>query len=107
MTYQSFPFEGSNDVGRLAQRVDEVGGYAVTTGYGYDGNDQVTTVTYPSGRIVSYDRDDADRVTRVFETAAGRDYAFGMTYHPSGALETYTAGNNIPTTITYDPDRYW
>jgi YD repeat-containing protein len=93
--------------GRLAQRQDEIGGFAFTTTYGYNANDHVTTLTYPSGRIVRYDRDGAGRIMRVFETAASRDYAFGMAYHAAGALATYTAGNKIPTTNTYDPARYW
>ena len=92
--------------GRLVQRQDEIGGYAFATTYGYNRNDQVTTLAYPSGRIVGYDHDGGGRITRVLETAAGRHYAFGMTYHPSGALATYTAGNTIRTTIAYDPARY-
>jgi YD repeat-containing protein len=93
--------------GRLAQRRDEVSGYAFTTSYGYSGNDHVTSTTYPSGRTVGFDRDGAGRATRIFETAAGRDYALGITYHQSGALATYTAGNGVVTAITYTPDRYW
>ena len=45
--------------------------------------------------------------TSVSEPAAGRDYAFGLTYHPSGALRTYTGGNLIQTTIGFDQHRYW
>ena len=69
---------------------------------------EIATIAYPTGRVIGYERADAEgRVTRVFESAAGRDYAFGMTYHPSGALAGYTAGNNVATTVTYDPARYW
>jgi YD repeat-containing protein len=94
--------------GRLARRHDVIGAYVFDSQYAYDGNDQVVAITYPSGRVIGYERGDAEgRITRVFETAAGRDYAFGMTYHPSGALATYTAGNGIATTVTYDPARYW
>ena len=93
--------------GRLARRHDVIGAYVFDSQYTYDGNDQLLAITYPSGRVIGYERTDPEgRITRVFETAAGRDYAFGMTYHPSGALATYTAGNNIATTVQYDPARY-
>ena len=94
--------------GRLARRRDVIGAYVFDSQYEYDGNDQIVAITYPTGRVVNYERNDPEgRMTRVFETAAGRDYAFGMTYHPSGALASYTAGNNIATIVTYDPARYW
>ena len=101
----SFTYDAA---GRLAHRRDVVGAYVFDSQYMYDGNDQLVAITYPSGRIVGYERDDTEgRITRVFETAAGRDYAFGMTYHASGALATYTAGNAAATTVTFDPGRYW
>ena len=94
--------------GRLARRRDVIGAYVFDSQYEYNGNDQIVAITYPTGRVVNYERNDPEgRMTRVFETAAGRDYAFGMTYHPSGALVSYTAGNNIATIVTYDPARYW
>jgi YD repeat-containing protein len=98
---------GYDGAGRLRQRRDVVGAFVFDSGYTYDGNDQVAGITYPSGRFIEYTHDTEGRITRVFETAAGRDYAFGMTYHPSGGLATYTTGNNIATVIGYDPDRDW
>jgi YD repeat-containing protein len=101
----SFAYDAA---GRLAHRRDVVGAYVFDSRYTYDGNDRLVSLTYPSGRVVGYERADTEgRVTRVSETAAGRDYAFGITYHPSGALATYTAGNAMATTVTFDPGRYW
>jgi YD repeat-containing protein len=101
----SFGYDAS---GRLVHRRDIIGAYVFDSRYTYDGNDQLVAVTYPSGRIVGYERGDSEgRITRVFETAAGRDYAFGVTYHASGALATYTAGNAVATAVTFDPGRYW
>ena len=94
--------------GRLAHRRDTIGAHVFDSQYAYDGNDRLTAITYPSGRVIGYERADAEgRITRVFEAAANRDYGFGFTYHPSGALATYTAGNGLSTAITYDPSRYW
>ena len=95
--------------GRLAHRRDTIGAHVFDSRYACnDGNDRLTAITYPSGRVIGYERADAEgRLTRVFEAAANRDYGFGFTYHPSGALATYTAGNDLSTAITYDPARYW
>ena len=97
-----------DDAGRLGHRRDILGGYVFDSRYTYDGNDHVIEVTYPTGRVVGYERADSEgRLTRIFETAAGRDYAFGVSYHPSGALAAYTAGNTVPTLFGYHSTRYW
>jgi YD repeat-containing protein len=93
--------------GRPDQRKDVIGAYVFFSHYQHDANDNLVEITYPSLRTVRYEFDTERRVTRVFEPQANRDYAVGMTYHPSGALATYTAGNGIPTVLTYDPARYW
>ena len=85
--------------GAVLSRQDAIGAYVFTTTYGYDGNDDVRSITYPTGRIISYDPDSEHQIQHVYETAAGRDYAFGMTYHPSGGLATSTAGNSIATSM--------
>jgi YD repeat-containing protein len=94
--------------GRMDHRQDTVGGHVFDTRFQYDGNDRVREIIYPSNRRVQYDVDSEGQITRVFEVSdtTARDYAFGMTYHPSGALATYTAGNLVPTTLTFDDQRY-
>jgi len=102
-----------DDAGRLASRTAFVDGKVFTTQFEYDGNDALTAIEYPTigglanRRTVRYDLDAERRVTRVFDATAGRDYATGFTYHPSGAVTSYTSGNGVPTTVTYDPARYW
>ena len=97
-----------DEAGRLSHRRDILGGYVFDSRYAYDVNDQVVAITYPTGRVVGYERADSEgRPTRIFDTVGGRDYAFGMRYHASGALAGYTAGNKIPTALAYHPTRYW
>jgi YD repeat-containing protein len=102
-----------DDAGRLASRTAFVDGKVFTTQFEYDGNDALTAIGYPTiggfanRRTVAYERDAERRVTRVFDATAGRNYATAFTYHPSGGVTSYTAGNGVPTTITYDPARYW
>jgi YD repeat-containing protein len=93
--------------GRLQIRQDVIDGWGFSSQYEYDANDNLRAIIYPTGRRIFYDLNAAHQITQVAEPAAGRTYAQTMTYHPSGALATYTAGNGITTTIGYDPKRYW
>ncbi|NOT28011.1 MAG: RHS repeat protein [Acidobacteria bacterium] len=96
--------------GRVQQRQDVVGGNVFYTDYQYDGSDRMVRMTYPLGRVIRYDYDAEGRITDVIEEIAAqpdRPLATGMSYHPSGVLETYTAGNGLQTTIGYDPERAW
>jgi YD repeat-containing protein len=89
------------------KRIDTLDGQTFTTTYDYaDGRDNLTSITYPSGRVVTYTYDVLDRMTRVFDPASGATYADQFEHHPSGALEKLRAGT-ITTTQVYDPNRYW
>ena len=94
-------------VGRLAMRTDTVDGLAFTVTYAYDAQDNLASVTYPSGRQVGYAYDPLSRITRVFNVATDVTYDDQFTYHPSGALASYRAGNGVVTTLTYHPTRQW
>jgi YD repeat-containing protein len=92
---------------RLRARDDSIDGQVYTRRFEYDGRDNLVLLTYPSGRRVSYGYDGENRITSVTDVTANRPVADEFNYHPSGALRGYRAGNNLPTTITYLPDRYW
>jgi YD repeat-containing protein len=100
---------GYDGAGRLQSRVDAISGRSYTTTLGYDGNDNLKTLTYASGRVVQYDYDDENRILRVGETdsAGSRDVAYGFAYHPSGAVKQFTSGNHIDNVLDYDSQRYW
>ena len=102
-----------DEAGRLASRTTLLDGKVFTTQFEYDGNDVLTAISYPTiggianRRRVGYELDAARRITRIFDSTLGRNYATNFTYHPSGGITSYIAGNGVPTTITYDPDRFW
>ena len=96
-----------DDGGRVALRQDAIDGKLFTSRYEYDVNDDLQATVYPSGRRIEYQYNNEHQVKKAFETATGRDYAFGITYHPSGAVATLTTGNNVSTVLTYDTQRYW
>ncbi len=45
---------GYDNTNRLQTKTETISGKSYTTTYGYDGNDHVNSITYPSGRIITY-----------------------------------------------------
>jgi YD repeat-containing protein len=99
--------------GRLAGRQDTIDGRTFTTWQTFDTLDNVITTTYPAlevaaRRQIGFLYDTTGRqLLEVSDRGAVRNYASNFTYHPSGAVRSYHAGNNVVTTIDYDPYRYW
>ena len=92
-----------DDVNRLELRRELIGSASSVTAYGYDGRGNVTAVKYPSGRVVEYQVDSANRVVKVSEPGdAGQVFAQNVTYHASGMLKSFTYGNGL--TETSEPD---
>jgi YD repeat-containing protein len=94
----AFTYDPAN---RLVSRTDDVDGIPLVTGYSYDLNDNLDTLTYPSGARVEYSYDSENRISRI-ENATGAVYADQFNHHPSGALNSYRAGNNVQHSFTYD-----
>ncbi|MEP7305931.1 MAG: DUF6531 domain-containing protein [Acidobacteriota bacterium] len=93
--------------GHLAGRVDAIGNQSWTRLFEYSGTDDLTRLTYASGRRVRYVYDTEHRVTRVYDEATQANYAAGFSYHPSGAVASFTSGNGLSNVFQYDPARYW
>jgi len=96
-----------DDAGRLASRDDVIDGRAFVRVFDYDGNDNLTGITYPSGRHVAIGRDGANRITQIRDVTFNRDIATAFNYHPSGAVAAYTSGNGIANQMTFHLERYW
>lgn len=69
--------------------------------YDYDANGNMSKLTYPSGKVLDYPRDTANRIKSVGKIVSRFEY------HPSGGVEKITFANGVTTTIGYDPKRYW
>jgi len=69
------------------------------TQYSYDQNGNLKTLTYPSGRVITYNMSN-DRVTSVLNNAA--NLATNINYKPFGGVSSLTYGNGITGTIGYD-----
>ncbi|MBA4233984.1 MAG: hypothetical protein C0465_25765, partial [Ralstonia sp.] len=84
-------------------------GRTYATSYAYDAADNLTLLTYPSGRQVEYLRDTMGRVTTVRTrkpaTAAWSNIASGIVYQPlSLNVKSFTHGNGLATTNTHTLD---
>jgi RHS repeat-associated protein len=90
------------DATRMTARTDALNGRTFTTGYHYDERDNLDEITYPSGRKVQYDFDNANRVAHVNGPANNPVWAHTFSYHVSGGLAGYTARNGQTTAITYE-----
>jgi RHS repeat-associated protein len=76
-----------------------------TTSYAYNGADQLTQMTYPSGRTVDYARNTLGQVDAVTSTQGTTDaVANSMSYQPFGPMSGMVYGNNLVQSKTYDLD---
>ncbi len=92
--------------GNVTQEQRVIGSSTYTTGYSYDDADRVTSITYPSGRIVTYVRNALGQVTTVATTVGGSTstIAQDIVHMPFGGVKSYTLGNGVAVTRTYDTD---
>lgn len=72
--------------------------------YTYTLSDQLTSMTYPSGRTVTYGLDSADRITGINGLVAGSPstYASGISFTAPGTLSTLTPGHGITETYSWN-----
>lgn len=128
-TYDTAGITGSYGIGRLSKIVDGSGttlfSYdhrgnllikrqkigsttAANVTWSYDLADRIATITYPSGRIVTYVRDTKGRVSSVTTKASGTaalvTLASGITYEAFGPLASATYGNGLSLTQDWGTD---
>ena len=111
-------------IGRLTGRTDPSGSYTFyydahgnltredktintilyTTQYAYNNNNILTSITYPSGRVITYTPDQIGRISQVSTTLNGnpKTLASSITYLPYGGITGLTYGNGLTLTQGYD-----
>lgn len=91
-------------LGRQSQEIwtasAALGGHAFTTSYTWTPFDQPSTITSPSGRVVTYSYDAIGRVSGV--SSGSQTLVSGRTYRADGSLASQTFGNGIVESRTYD-----
>lgn len=113
---------GQNGVGRLTSQTDASGttqysydlrsnllsqsstraNISYTLDYSYNTTDQLTSITYPNGEIVTYSYDSAGNVSDI--TSSSGSIASNITYQPFGGINAYTYGNGLTLAQGYDLD---
>jgi RHS repeat-associated protein len=93
----SYTYDG---FGRMATSTQN-NGTPYSFSYTYSLTDQLTQITYPSGRVIGYTLDAADRANVVKNVLAGTNYAT-LQYTAPGGISTLTAGNGTVQTLTWN-----
>ncbi|MCD0419633.1 DUF6531 domain-containing protein [Rubrivivax sp. JA1024] len=97
-----------NALGQVTQERKTTGTVVYTVGYTYDLDGNVTEITYPSGRTVSYSRDATGLVTGVTTKASPSSslvtLASNVAYQPFGPLQSLTYGNGLVLWKTFTKD---
>jgi RHS repeat-associated protein len=90
--------------GNLTKEDKTIGGILYTTQYTYNNNNFLTSITYPSGRVITYTPDRTGRISQVSTTLNGnpKTLASAITYLPYGGVTGLTYGNGINLTQGYD-----
>ncbi len=95
--------------GRIVSETRMITGNSYATTYAYDAASYLTQITYPSGRIVTYGRNNLGQVTSVTTQqnamAAYMSVVNGVSWMPmSNLIAGMTHGNGLVTAATYDQD---
>ena len=95
---------GYDAFGNLISKSKVIAGNTHVTAYAYDDADQLESITYPSGRTVTYTRNVLGQITEVATTYASNTVtvADSITYEPFGPLKTLTFGNGLALSRTFD-----
>ncbi len=92
ITYDNF--------GRMASLTHVIDGTTYTVSYGYNLASQITSITYPSGRVVSQSVDAIGRPLSI--ASGGTTYISGLSYNAAGEPLGYALGNGVQASFGYN-----
>ena len=90
--------------GRVTSEVHTISGTPYTVQYTYNTDGSLDTMTYPSGRSVSFARDVTGAITSASAVQNGltSDLITATAPHPFGGYDAFTYGNGVTNSYTYD-----
>jgi RHS repeat-associated protein len=96
--------------GNLIDKRQTISGGMADLAYANDLADRIAQITYPSGRVVAYDRDSKGRVTQVRTKASASDpnwvtLASAITYEPWGSITGGQFGNGLSLSQSWTDGR--
>jgi len=93
-------------LGRRTQVQKIINNVTYTIGYTYNLDNQIATMTYPSGRVIKRNYDTVGRPQSIQNNATSANYASSMTYNSDNELTGLTFGNGVVESIGYTAQRY-
>jgi RHS repeat-associated protein len=99
-----------DQAGRVTQLAKVIGSNTYTTSYQYNAGDELSQVSYPSGRAVELSYNIVGQLCEIAPqtTACGSSsspFATAYAYSPSGQLTGFNYGNGVAATYTYSANR--
>ncbi len=94
-----------NHLGLITQKQTTQDNSITTIQYQYDAAGQLTGMTYPSGRLVRYQRDTQGRIQAIYTRAdalSPEEPVLAATYLPFGPVNHYAYGNGLTHDLDYD-----
>ena len=99
-----------NNLGQLTQLQKVIGTTTYTTGYAFNVANELTQITYPSGRVVQQSVDPIGRVCEIAPSTSGcgqaiSPYATGFGYNAASLTTGLKYGNGVYASFGFSPDR--
>ena len=93
-----------NATGQLASQTLRQGYARYTTQWGYDAQQRLSSLTYPSGHRLQYDYQDNGQLAKISVTYNGKTQTVidGITQSPNGPLRQFRYGNQLMQNFAYD-----
>jgi RHS repeat-associated protein len=98
-----------NNLGEMTQLQKVIGSTTYTTGYAYNLAGELSSITYPSSRVVQQSFDTIGRLCAVGTSgstcSSGTTYATGYAYNATFQVTGFNYGNGVAAAFGYAPDR--
>ena len=92
-----------DELNRVQSQQWQYRGQTYATNYHFDSKGCLDSITYPTGTVLALTCDALNRTKSISVVGSpGYPVVTGVTYHPSGQVESITYGNGIDAQATYD-----
>jgi RHS repeat-associated protein len=99
-TVSSTKYTGYDSMGRVTGSVQTTDGQPYVFGYAYNLAGGMTSMSFPSTRVVTFGFDPATRINAV--TSAARNYATSVGYASHGGISSIALGNGLFETTSFN-----
>jgi len=90
-------------LGRTTQDQQVISGSTYTIGYQYNLASRITSITYPSQRVIQQNYDTVGRPSSIVDGST--TYASGITFDPNFRMTGFSYGNGVTTTVGFSANR--